>query len=138
MSLAKIIYGWSPVWFQNVLVTAQGLVFNHRRMDVKLARRLLAELRESQWWDEEGFRRHQEFRLREHIQFAATHVPYYKELFKRLGMNPADVRTVEDLRLLPLLEKSVIRKSPDAFLQGGKRRRSWNKLFTSGTTGSHW
>ncbi|MEW6530648.1 MAG: hypothetical protein AB1473_07415 [Thermodesulfobacteriota bacterium] len=136
MGLAKIIYGWSPVWLQNVMVTAQGLMFNHRRMDVKLARRLLAELRESQWWDEERFRRYQDFRLREHIQFAATHVPYYKELFNRRGMDPSNVRTVEDLTLLPLLEKSAIRKSPDAFLRGGKRSRSWNKLFTSGTTGS--
>jgi phenylacetate-CoA ligase len=136
MDLAKIIYSRSPASLQNAMVSAQGFVFNHRRMDVKLARIFLAELRESQWWDEEQFRRHQDSRLREHIRFAATHVPYYKELFKRLGMDPLEVRTVEDLTRLPLLEKGAIRKSPNAFLRGGKRSRSWNKLFTSGTTGS--
>ncbi|MBM4328966.1 MAG: phenylacetate--CoA ligase family protein [Deltaproteobacteria bacterium] len=136
MGLAKLIYSLSPAWLQTAMVTAQGFVFNHRRMDVRLARRLLAERRESQWWDEDRFQRYQEIRLRDHITFAATHIPYYKGLFKSLGMNPRDVRTVEDLGRLPLLEKSVIRKSPDAFLWGGKRSRSWNKLFTSGTTGS--
>ena len=45
-----------------------------------------------------------------------------------------DVRTAEDLPKLPLLDKSEIRKSPDAFLATDPK--ALHVLYTSGTTGT--
>jgi phenylacetate-CoA ligase len=136
LRLGKSVYDIAPVWLQDLMVSAQGLVFNRRRWDASLGRKLLAELGQSQWWDEQSFSEFQSARLREHIRFAAANVPYYAELFSREGIEPHSIQSVEDLQRIPMLEKDALRKRPWDFLRGGRPRRSWNRLFTSGTTGS--
>lgn len=136
MSVANAVYANAPPWAQNLIVSAQGFLHNHRRWDVGLGRRLLAQLEESQWWDAARFRDEQNRRLRELVRHAADRVPYYRDLFREQRIHPESMRTVEDLARLPLLEKRFIREQPAKFLDGGRVRASWNKLFTSGTTGS--
>lgn len=136
MSAAKIIYDHSPVWLQNCMVSAQGFLYKHRRWDMQLGRVFLEELRQSQWWTWEQFQRYQISRLRQHLLHAEQHVPYYAELFRQEGIDCRSVSSVEDLRRIPVLEKRTIRDRPNDFLWGGSPHRSWNKLFTSGTTGS--
>jgi phenylacetate-CoA ligase len=136
VGFSKNIYDRSPVWLQNFMVSLQGIAYNHRRWNVRYGLRLLAGLRESQWWTSEQFLAYQNERLRRHIAYAAANIPYYGELFRKEGIDPAGIRTVEDLRKLPLLEKDVVRSNPNAFLRGGHPLDSWNRLFTSGTTGS--
>jgi phenylacetate-CoA ligase len=130
------VYARSPRWVQNLMVSVQGFIHNRRRWDLLLGRELLRALLESQWWDEERFREFQNAALRAHLRLAADQVPYYRNLFRSEGIDPADIRTTEDLTRLPLLEKDVVRKQPAAFLRGGRPLPSWNRLFTSGTTGS--
>jgi phenylacetate-CoA ligase len=93
-------------------------------------------LKESQWWSADRFHSYQNEKLREHVRYAAKHIPYYADLFKKEGMDPDAIRTVEDLRHLPLLEKTAVRERPMSFLRDGKPSRYWNEFFTSGTTGS--
>lgn len=38
-------------------------------------------------------------------------VPYYRELFNKLGLKPEDIPTIEDLPKLPILEKESIREN---------------------------
>jgi len=118
------------------MVSTQGFMHNRRRWDVNLGRRLLTELLESQWWDENRFLEEQNRRLSELIRHAAVRVPYYAELFREHGIDPKSITTVDDLSRLPVLEKAVIRDRPTSFLDGGQVHNSWNRLFTSGTTGS--
>src|SRR5208337_3777536 len=136
MSLVKRIYDHSPVWLENLMVSFQGFIFNHRRWDVELGRSLLSELRKSQWWSEDQFNDYQTEQLRVRIKFAATNVPYYQELFRKEGIDYRKIRYIEDLRKIPLLEKKTIMSRPHDFLAGGRPVRGWTKFFTSGTTGS--
>ena len=136
MSSGKTLYDHSPVWLQNCLVSAQGFLYKHRRWDMKLGRLLLAELRESQWWDAERFQSYQISRLREHLGYAAKNIPYYAELFRESGIDPSRIESLEDLRHIPVLDKQTVLARSHAFVRDGKPKRSWNKLFTSGTTGS--
>src|SRR4051794_16102311 len=39
------------------------------------------------------------------LSFSATHVPYYRDLFRRLSLTPAEIRGPEDLVRLPMLTK---------------------------------
>ncbi|MCP4645370.1 MAG: phenylacetate--CoA ligase family protein [bacterium] len=48
-------------------------------------------------------------RLRAIIQHAYAHVPYYRRVFDERGLTPTDIATHEDLPLLPVLTKQVIR-----------------------------
>ena len=50
-------------------------------------------------------------RLRHIIHEAAAYVPYYTELFKTNCLTPEDIRSVDDLKKIPLLEKTPIRKN---------------------------
>ncbi len=118
------------------MVSLQGFVYNRRRWDAPLGRSLLAELRESQWWTADQFRDYQAEKFHKHILFAQINVPYYAELFSSKGITPRDIRSVDDIARIPFLNKTLLRARPLDFLRGGRPHRSWNRHFTSGTTGS--
>lgn len=47
--------------------------------------------------------------LREHLQWAGTHSPYYRQSFREAGVNPGDLRHIEDLRRYPFIDKTIER-----------------------------
>jgi len=53
-------------------------------------------------------------RLRELLQHAQQHVPYYRDLFARIAFDPASVDSLDDLQRLPFLGKPEIRANTDA------------------------
>ncbi|MDP2005219.1 MAG: AMP-binding protein [Rubrivivax sp.] len=68
----------------------------------------------SQWWPPARIAELQLQRLRRLLATAGQEVPYYRELFARLGFDPQAVRSLEDLRVLPLLDKAGIRAHTEA------------------------
>ena len=72
------------------------------------------ELEETQWWSAERIAALQAERVRALLQDVAVHVPYYRDLFAKHVFDPAGVRTIEDLRALPLLTKTDIRNNINA------------------------
>ena len=87
-----------------VLFPAQERLKNHSTVAVR------RQLEETQWWDAPRLRSLQLARLRLLLQHAADEVPYYRELFKRVGFSPSGVRELDDLARLPLLSKADIRR----------------------------
>jgi phenylacetate-CoA ligase len=136
MDLFKKIYASSPEPLQNLMISVQGFLNNHKRIDLGLCRRLVDELMKSQWWTPEQFLEFQNERLRRHLRYAADNIPHYKRMFQRLGLDPSTISSVDDLSKLPILRKSEIREDPASFLAGGKADPGWNEFFTSGTTGT--
>lgn len=67
---------------------------------------------------------------------AAAHAPYYQQLFRRQGVDPERIRTPEDLKALPILEKDAVRQNAEAFVDGRLDRRKLHVGYTSGTTGT--
>jgi phenylacetate-CoA ligase len=51
----------------------------------------------------------QERKLRAVIRNAYDHVPYYQSLFRSAGLSPEDIRTLEDLRKVPVTTKEDLR-----------------------------
>lgn len=76
-------------------------------------------------------------RLRETLSFAVTAVPYYRDLFHRLGLTVADIRDAGDLVKLPLLSKLTLaqegRRLHAERLPAGETARGFTT--SSGTTG---
>jgi len=95
----------------------------------------LASLDQSQWFDAERIERLQVAKLRALLGHAGTHVPYYRELFARIGFDPRDLRSRADLAQLPVLTKDIVRERRDALVDPTRRRRAVEK-DTSGTTGA--
>src|SRR5437016_2452298 len=66
---------------------------------------LLAEAERRTFWSETRIRTFRDERLRSFIRHCSQTVPFYRQLFKQLRINPEDIRTLEDLAVLPILTK---------------------------------
>lgn len=58
-------------------------------------------------------------RLREFLVRIGQAVPYYRELFPRLGFDPARLATLDDLRQLPLTDKPTMRAAGERLKADG-------------------
>ena len=88
-------------------------------------------MEQSQWWNGERLRAWQVERLRALLSHAGEHVPYYRDLFKRMAFAPTELRQLEDLAAIPFLEKADIRKNLEML-----KSKCANRLTRSNTGGS--
>ena len=63
------------------------------------------ELKRHQYKKPLELKKIQEKRLRAIIKHAYENVPFYKELFDKHEVKPTDIKTVRDLRRLPIITK---------------------------------
>lgn len=78
----------------------------------------------------------QEKQLRHLIEFTYENVPYYRNLFKSLGLLPKDVRTMEDLEKLPILTKDIIKEHWEEFKPANLSSIKHYQWATGGSTGT--
>ncbi|MHA1632041.1 MAG: phenylacetate--CoA ligase family protein, partial [Candidatus Freyarchaeota archaeon] len=95
---------------------------------------LLSMLRRARW-SRERLRKYRNFRVREIVRYAYEHVPYYHEKFNELKVKPSDVRTVEDLKKLPIIRKDEVRRNLDKLISREYDVAKLKMLKTSGSTG---
>jgi phenylacetate-CoA ligase len=74
-------------------------------------------------------------RARRMVAYAYRWVPYYRETLDRLGLTPADFRTVDDLRRLPLISAADLQADPERFRSTQYRLADLLDLSSSGSTG---
>ena len=91
------------------------------------------QLEASQWWTPEQIQKLQLQRLRLLLVEAGSAVPYYRELFQRLGFDPRSVTCLQDLQALPLLDKATIRAHTDAMKH--PHARGLARFNTGGSSG---
>ena len=93
------------------------------------------EERNRRQWGLPTLRARQVARLRRLIHYATEHIPFYRERFGRLGIRARDIRTLADLRHLPLLSKSDIRAGfPSSIVLPGRSFPVHMLGQTSGST----
>lgn len=66
------------------------------------------QLMKNQWLDIEQIRKIQQKKLRYLVNYAYKNVSYYKKLFDETGISPTDIKSPEDLKKLPLTNKSAL------------------------------
>lgn len=124
--------GWRKTYFAGY----RALMPVHHWMISTNAARYLEELRCTQWLSREQVQRLQLRRLRRLLQHAYEHVGYYRELFETAGLEPGDIRTLEELRQLPPLTKQTLRDNLYFdLLSDNHSKRKIQKIVTSGSTG---
>jgi phenylacetate-CoA ligase len=95
---------------------------------------LLAYLQRTERWSTGELQDLQLGLLRRLIRHAYNHTEHYRSVLDARGMRPGDVRSLDDLRSLPLLDRDTVRTTLDARTAGAPPR--WViKKSTSGTTG---
>jgi phenylacetate-CoA ligase len=93
-------------------------------------------LRKLQWWPQGEVEARALERLRSLLVHAAAHVPYYRDLFKQVGIEPKDIRTLSDLSHLPITTKSDLRAGfPARTTAENLPRNRRQKMMTSGSMG---
>jgi len=75
-------------------------------------------------------------RLREIVRHAYKTVPFYRRLYDEHGVRLDDVRGVEDLARLPMIDKPMMRAVPEAdLISSDYSRKDLIRYRTSGSTG---
>jgi len=93
-------------------------------------------LRQSQWKPYYDQKELQEKYLRNMIDFAYETVPYYHKLFNQLKLKPSDIKTVEDLEKLPILNKEIIKNNWEDFKPVNLDSMKYSVFPTGGSTGA--
>jgi phenylacetate-CoA ligase len=131
------VYARAPVWAQHVLCSAEGLrlrTLRHPPGFDALVRSAQERLR----WTPQQRAADRCARLRTMLIHAGQRVPYWRELFARVGFRPERVQHEDELAVLPLLTKDMIlREGPRMWAE---QVPAWAgdrvDLQTSGTTGA--
>lgn len=95
----------------------------------------LAFLQESQFWPRERLEELQLAKLRRLVKHASETVPYYREVFALAGITAKDIRTLDDVKRLPILTKEDIVDRPLSAFLSSRGGRPFAVRKTSGTTG---
>ncbi|MBN2117183.1 MAG: phenylacetate--CoA ligase family protein [Anaerolineales bacterium] len=134
--VSDFIYRNSPVWLQNVGISLYGLNWRRRRYGGKF-RQYVEQFVQHESYSRTDWHHYQTRKLRELLTYAGKYVPYYENLFFKIGLTLPDLQNFEihDLSKLPLLEKETIRQNPDLFVSR-KPMGHLNTHYTSGTTGT--
>ena len=94
------------------------------------------EFERNQYLHPDDLRKLQMRRLRQQLIDAYRYVPFYRHRMTQAGLTPLDIRTHEDLRLLPVLTKRDIQDHQDLLVSSNvpPSKRAQNQ--TGGSTGS--
>jgi phenylacetate-CoA ligase len=131
MSGADRLYARAPVWAQHLLVSTYGLRLRYLRYG-PAQRAELALLRRSQWLTGAEMDELQLERLNAVLERARTHVPFYRE---RGDIPARPLRSLDELRTLPLLRKDDLRLHGATFAADDVDPASRVEIHTGGTTG---
>jgi len=130
----KWFYHRAPYAVRCGVATAYGWVQRRKRYGAHF-KRYRTELDESQWAEREVLQRMQTERVRAFLIYARDHSAFHRQRFDAAGFRPETYRDPNDLRNLPILTKSDVRRDLEALISDeiDGLRITWT--HTSGTTG---
>lgn len=128
------IYRKSPFWLQGILFLFTRPIPRSVMLGSGF-HSFLQDLNETQWDKPDKLKKIEEKKLRALIQHAYDKVPYYHRMFKERHMVPEDVKTIEDLRKLPILTKEDVRNHFSELVAVNAKDYRYGIGSTSGSTG---
>lgn len=86
-------------------------------------------------WDAERVRNYQVEQLRHILSLAHEKTEFYREMFKRAGFEPGDLKQPEDIRGLPTIDKATVRDNWERMLTRPITDPDIDLVTTGGTSG---
>lgn len=131
------IYDKSPVWLQNLAVSAFGYTWQKRRFGGGFES-ALKQVRQREDFSCQQWRDYQTKELRSLLLHAWGTVPFYRRKYSEAGFTVDQLAMfeLEDLALLPMLEKNELRQFGTAQLLSSKREKGGEFFSSSGSTGT--
>lgn len=128
-------YDYSPISIQNIAFSLAGA----KILKTRYGKGFLSKLNVFNShlnWSHEQLSDWRDVRLRRLIQHAYSTVPYYRRVMDEGGINPSSIKSLEDLKKLPLLTKDMIKANPNDFFSTQKKENAftsrpyqWNNRF---------
>jgi phenylacetate-CoA ligase len=131
------LYEISPVWAQNLGISAYGLIWKKRRFS-GVFEKSLKDFKSRENFTDNEWSRYQNNELRKLISHAFESVPFYSDVFRRNGIKKNDLAhfTLDDLLSLPRLDKESIRRNPESFIDKHCTDTKLHTYLSSGSTGT--
>jgi phenylacetate-CoA ligase len=115
-----------------------GVVLGRLPGGLLLGRRFRAALRfadDAQWWSTERSRVYQIEQLRQICTLAYEKTRFYREIFDSAGFSPQDLKSPDDLELLPTIDKNTLRHHLEDMCAVSPDLRGVDKVSTGGSSG---
>ena len=90
---------------------------------------------EAQWWNEDQIEDFVISELRRICTIAYVHCPFYKKLFMSAGFEPAQMKSLDDFRRIPMIDKKTIKDNSINMCSVSLTSKSVDYTSTGGTTG---
>ena len=107
--------------FKDFLLTFKGVLYQNK-------------IKKFEKYSTEQIEQYQVRKLKKLLLNSSREISYYRDLFWNIGFDPNNFSSLDDLKKIPILDKSTIRDNY-AKLISGKRIKGSIKLSTSGTSG---
>jgi phenylacetate-CoA ligase len=105
-------------------------------VDAFLYKKWFNFIEDSQWWSKDEINIYQWERVKQLLDHAYHNVPYYNDLFKKLGAEPNDVKTWLDFSKIPFLTKDLVReRAKDLVAKTHLHNKRLQYYTTGGSTG---
>lgn len=110
MGFLEELYDKSPIFLQNIMTSVAGYRNNKTRYG-KVYYEYLEFLKEFDNLSIKEKKDYQSEELEKFIRYVYENSPFYKELYKNIDIST--IKTVEDLKKLPIIDKEMIRSNID-------------------------
>jgi len=101
----------------------------------KFFRKQYGFLQKSQWWSREQIEKYQFEKLTKLLHHAYKNVPYYKNIFDERNLKPSDIKSLQDLKKIPILTKKSIQDQLPNLLAKNIPSHRLQYVTTGGSTG---
>ncbi|MFA6322252.1 MAG: glycosyltransferase [Candidatus Buchananbacteria bacterium] len=123
---------WRCLWWRLYVVT---FPFHHWMISYNAAG-YLKDMKQTQWLTLDELKKYQEKQLRKLINQAYYHVPFYREYFQANNLTPEDIKTIDDLPKLPIIDKRIVTQNLySGLIADNCDKKKMLRVTTSGSTG---
>ncbi|MCW5520392.1 phenylacetate--CoA ligase family protein [Aureitalea sp. L0-47] len=128
--MIKRIYKILPVWAQDLVISTYGYLIYRQRYGT-VYRKKLEYFLNKDYTSIETERELQIEALRDFLDYAVTHSPFFGELYKDVDLST--INSISDLKKLPVIDKEMVRANLDKIYT--IKEKDAVVSFTGGTTG---
>lgn len=129
------IYDRLPVFMQNCAVSLEGLRIQLTRYG-NVYEKAYREFMERNDWSYQRKCEYRDEMLRRIVKHCYETVPYYHRVFDEWSIDYRQIQTLDDLKILPMIDKQTVKEHYDDFFSTAFRRKDLIRQHTSGSTGA--
>lgn len=129
------IYFRLPIYIQNSILSMYGYRIGKLQRG-GYYKYFLKDISKNITLDKDEIHSLQVKKLRHLLSLCENDIPYYKNIFKKDSISVDKIRTLDDLKRIPLLEKEPLRRNPRTFINELYELKKLLCINTSGTTGT--